>query len=125
MKKWIPVVLALGLASTLALAQIIPTQIVSFNTAKFMWDAPDPTYHVTKHTIYCRTEVGNYTIQSDVPMPDLQVPVASVLPGPGIYVCAATATNVVGESGYSVETNPFAAIQSEPGAPQDVIIVEN
>ena len=117
--------LALGFWSVVALAQLIPEQVVSYQTGKISWNDPAPAEGVLFHTVFCGTETGAYTIEQDVTMPATELLLSNVLPGPGIYVCSATATNIIGESGFAIETNPFAAIQSEAGGPPDVIIVGN
>ncbi len=109
-------VLAVLLVATLVVAQT-PDKIVSYQEAQiFITSAPAPEQFVTHHTFYCGTASGDYTVQTIVDMPALSAQLNELLPGPGVYYCAATASNVAGESPWSSEVF-FAAIQGAPDTP--------
>jgi len=118
-KLWILLLAACFVLPMLVWAQGVT---VPYGTSKISWDAPAPADAVTFHTIKCGTVAGVWDHVLDVQMPATEAPITSVVPTPGSWVCAATATNIVGESGESSAV-PFVALESVPGVPTGLVVV--
>ena len=95
---------------------------VRYQSAKVVWNAPAPTDAVTKHTVKCGPEINEWEHSTEVPAPANEIALKDLLPGPGLYVCSVTASNIAGESGAAF-TPPFALLQGAPATPSGVAIV--
>lgn len=122
--KWplfLTVFLTLGfLVNVLVFAQ---GATVPYQTSKFTWDAPPTDEQVTLHTLKCGTVAGTWLHTFDINMPSLEAQVSDVVPTGGQWVCVATATNVAGEGGESLQV-PFVAVDL-PGAPAGFVVLPN
>ena len=118
-RRWLMLLAVFSVLPMLVWAQGVT---VPYGTSKIVWDAPAPSDAVLHHTIKCGTVEGIWDHTLDVPMPDVEAPITSIVPSAGAWVCTATATNIVGESGEATAV-PFVALESVPGAPTGLVVV--
>lgn len=88
-----------------------PTNSVSGADLTLSWNAPDPQFFVSKHTVYLlqTSPVSNAVKVVDVAMPALNTTFTNL--APGIYSYFLTASNPWGES------KPSLSVSSIPGLP--------
>jgi hypothetical protein len=67
---------------------------------------------------YCGNNENDLTLFThEQDIASLSTPLTAFLPGPGVYICAATFTNIAGESMLSPLTAPFVLTPQIPAAP--------